>query len=393
MSAKAPASDTATLGAAIRGEFLLDPGFLTVNHGSFGATPRLVLAAQDEWRRRMEQQPTRFMQRLPAMLRHAAARLAGFVGAEARDIAFVDNATTGCNAVLRSLTFAPGDEILMLDHGYGAVRNAARHVAAQAGARLVEAATPFPHPEADAIVAAFAACLTPRTRLAVVDHVTSPSALVLPLEQMIAACRKAGVPVLVDGAHGPGQLDLDLAALGADWYAGNCHKWLMAPKGCGFLWARRDRQEGLHPVTISHGYGQGFTSEFDWTGTRDPSSYLAVETALDLHEAWGGARLRRRNAELARDGARRLAERLGTECGADERLHGAMWLVRVPLPGPATPEGAQGLRRTLIDQFQTDVPINALAGAFWARISAGPYNELADYELLAARFARYMAAA
>ncbi|MCK6451903.1 MAG: aminotransferase class V-fold PLP-dependent enzyme, partial [Alphaproteobacteria bacterium] len=337
--------------------------------------------------------PTRFMQRLPAMLRHAAARLAGFVGAEARDIAFVDNATTGCNAVLRSLTFAPGDEILMLDHGYGAVRNAARHVAAQAGARLVEAATPFPHPEADAIVAAFAACLTPRTRLAVVDHVTSPSALVLPLEQMIAACRKAGVPVLVDGAHGPGQLDLDLAALGADWYAGNCHKWLMAPKGCGFLWARRDRQEGLHPVTISHGYGQGFTSEFDWTGTRDPSSYLAVETALDLHEAWGGARLRRRNAELARDGARRLAERLGTECGADERLHGAMWLVRVPLPGPATPEGAQGLRRTLIDQFQTDVPINALAGAFWARISAGPYNELADYELLAARFARYMAAA
>ncbi len=315
-------SSAPALGAAIRHEWQLDPHWLTVNHGSFGATPRVVLAAQDEWRRRLEEQPSRFMRRvLPDALRNAATRLAAFVGGQGKDLAFVENATVGCNAVLRSLRFAPGDEILMLSHVYGAVRNTIRFVAERSGARIVEAAVPFPNPTADAIVANLAEAITKRTRIAVLDHITSASALVLPIEKMIAACHAENVPVLIDGAHGPGQVGLDLPATGVDWYVGNCHKWLMSPKGCAFLWARPDRQEDLHPVTISHGFGEGFLAEFDWTGTRDPSAVLAVDAAIDFHYRLGGAALRARNTALAAEATALIAARLGTEAGADRCPH------------------------------------------------------------------------
>ncbi|HJS84067.1 MAG TPA: aminotransferase class V-fold PLP-dependent enzyme, partial [Acetobacteraceae bacterium] len=269
------------LGRAIRHEWSLDPAWLSVNHGSFGATPLCVRAAQDEWRRRMEAQPGRFFRReMTPALRDAAARLAAFLGAEGQDLAFVENATTGCNAVLRSLRLEAGDEILTLTHGYGAVRNAARFVAERAGASMIEVPLPFPRPTSQAVTARIAGALTGRTRIAVIDHITSPSALVLPVAEIVSACKQAGVPVLIDGAHGPGQMPLDLPAIGADWYAGNCHKWLCAPKGSGLLWVAPERQGALHPVTISHGLGRGFLAEFDWTGTRDPSAFLAVSAAL-----------------------------------------------------------------------------------------------------------------
>ena len=178
----------------------------------------------------------------------------------------MDNATTGCNAVLGALHLRPDDEVLVLSHVYGAVRNAVRHVTERAGARLVEAPLPFPDTTEAGILAALEAKLSPRTRLAVLDHVTSPSALVLPVARMAALCRAAGVAVLIDGAHGPGQVPLDIGAVGADWYVGNCHKWLMAPKGCAFLWAAPERQDGLHPLTISHFYGQGF-----WRSSTGPA--------------------------------------------------------------------------------------------------------------------------
>ena len=229
---------------------MLDPNWLNVNHGSFGATPRVVLAAQSTWRRRMETQPGAFMaRRLPAALRAAAAALGALTGGAAADIALIENATSGCNAVLHSLPLQQGDEVLILSHVYGAVRNIVRHVADRAGACVVEAPLPFPGTTAEGILSALAAALSPRTRLAVLDHITSPSALVLPVARMAALCRAAGVPVLIDGAHGPGQVALDLPAIGADWYVGNCHKWLMAPKGAAFLWAAPHRQAGLHPVT------------------------------------------------------------------------------------------------------------------------------------------------
>ena len=374
-------------GAAIRDEWSLDPDFLTLNHGSYGATPRVVRAAQDVWRARLEAQPSRFFRdTYPAAIRHAAAALASFLGANADDLAFVENATTGCNAVLRSLRLAPGDEILALAQVYGAVRNTIRHVCERAGATLVEAAIPFPRPLPDDITAAVAAAITPRTRIAVIDHITSASALVLPIAAIIAACHARGVPVLVDGAHGPGHVDLDLTALDADWYTGNCHKWLNAAKGCAFLWARPDRQADLHPVTISHGYGQGFRAEFDWTGTFDPSAYLSVTAALDFHARLGGPRLRARNATLAFEGARLVAARLGTETGGGNAVSGAMGLVRLPGRVDATDMRARLLA------LGTDAPVSAIGDTAWLRISAQAYNEPADYERLCDLVARALAA-
>jgi len=374
------------LGRAIRPAFALDPDWLTVSHGAYGATPCAVLAVQDAWRARMEAQPTFFMKRiLPGALRKAASQLAVHFGAQACDLAFVENATVGCNAVLHSLRFSEGDEILLFDQGYRAVRNAAQHVAARSGARVAMVSIPWPDPDEDEIVARLAAGLTGRTRLVILDHVTSPSALILPVARLVALCRAAGVPVLVDGAHAPGQMCLDLAALDADYYVGDGHKWLMAPRGSGFLWARRDRQEGLHPLAISHPYGEGFTAEFDYTGTRDSTAYLAVPAALDFIEGLGGPALWRRNAVLARAGAEVLAGRFGTRIGGPACMSGSMASVRLPWRGAPTREASLALRERLILQHQTDAPVHPMGDGLWVRLSAQAYNELPDYEALAER--------
>ena len=361
-----------------------------MNHGSYGATPRVVL---QEWRRRLEAQPTLFMRRiLPDALRANAERLGVFIGADGRDIAFVENATAGCNAVLRSLSLQPGDEIVVLSHVYGAVQNTVSYVAERSGAHVIECEIPFPQPSAERIIANLADTVSKRTRLAVLDHISSHSALVLPLESMIAVCREAGVPVLVDGAHAPGQIELNLNALAADWYVGNCHKWLMAPKGCAFLWARPDRQQNLHPVTISHGLGRGFVEEFDWTGTRDPSAFLSVETAIDFHDRLGGAALRSRNAHLAQRAAAIVAGHFGTDVGASAGWCAAMTMVRLPaLPQPATPDLALRIRSYILD-VGCDAPIFSLAGSVWVRLSAQAYNVEADYERLNGILAAALAA-
>jgi isopenicillin-N epimerase len=367
-------------------EWDLDPDFLTVNHGSFGATPKAVLAAQRAWQDRLERQPSRFMSTVyPAAIREAASAMAAFLNVDGNDLVFVDNATTGCNAVLRSLAFQPNDEILVLSHAYGAVRNAVRYATERVGAKIVEAIIPFPDPTEGSLVAAVAAAITPRTRLAVIDHITSGSAIVLPIQQIAAVCHAAAVKILVDGAHAPGQIDLDLAAINADWYVGNCHKWLCAPKGCAFLHAQPPAQAGLHPGTISHGFGKGFLAEFDWTGTTDPSRFLAVTAALDFHQHLGGAKLRQRNKLLAAEGAALIAQRLNTQVGTSGGQAGAMATVRLPVDDP-TPEHAWIIRTRLM-QAGTDAPVHALDGALWLRLSAFAYNERDDYARLAERVA------
>ena len=338
------------------------------------------------WRRRMEAQPTRFMATvLPAALRDAAGRLAGFLGARGDDIAFVDNATSGCNAVLRSLSLQPDDEVLVLDHGYGAVRNTVRFVTERVGARMTEAAIPFPLVTADGLVSAVVTALGSRTRLLVIDHITSGSALVMPLDRIVAACHDVGVPVLVDGAHGPGHIDIDLGSLGADWYTGNCHKWLCAPKGCAFLWTSAARQPDTHPTVISHGFGKGYLQEFDWTGTRDPSAFLSIGAALDFHAFLGDSVLRQRNIDLAAEAASLVARRLNTET-LDTECAGAMRLVRLPVA-----QGADRapLRGKLL-QAGTDAPVHAIGGALWLRLSAFAYNELEDYARLGDIVARVL---
>ncbi|MBM3522104.1 MAG: aminotransferase class V-fold PLP-dependent enzyme, partial [Alphaproteobacteria bacterium] len=275
--------------------FTLDPDVAFLNNGSYGACPIPVIEAQDAIRREMERQPVAFFAEVvPVKLRGAAERLAGFLGARGEDVVFVENATAGMNVVLRSLQFARGDEILTTDHVYGAVRQVLRHLEREAGIAVVEPTLPYPVRDENLIVEAVARAMTPRTRLLVIDHIASRSALILPVARLAALARERGVPVLVDGAHAPGQLALDVPALGADWVIGNCHKWLFAPKGAAFLWVRADRQTGLHPPVISHGYGGGFAAEFDWVGTRDVSPWLSVPAAIDFYEAVGPARVRER---------------------------------------------------------------------------------------------------
>ena len=364
-------------------EWSFDPDWITVNNGSFGACPRSVREVQARWRERFERQPTCLIHRdLPGLLRAAAAALAAFVGARSEDTVFVENATAGCNAVLRSRAFGPGDEILMLDQAYGAVLNTVRFVAGQAGARIVTAELPFPDAPASDVVRLVEAAITGRTRLAVLDHVTSPGALVLPVGELVRRCHARDVPVLIDGAHAPGQLPLELEAIDADWYAGNLHKWLFAPVGTGFLHARADRQDGLHPTAISHGLGHGFLAEFDWTGTRDFSGWLAVPDAIALHRRLGGPGLMARNASLARDGASMGAAALGTETAGGCLPGGAMALARLPPAFGSGRTDALAARERLVDR-RIDAPVHALGGALWLRVSAHAYNEAEDYARLA----------
>ncbi|BBK33544.1 isopenicillin-N epimerase [Stella humosa] len=376
-------------GAAIRAEFWLDADVTFLNHGSYGAVPRRVSAAAEIWRQRMERQPVLFFQEtLAPGLRDAAGVLAPFLGVQADDLVFVENATSGANAVLRSLRLAPGDTIVGTDHGYGAVRNTARHVAAMAGAALVEAKLPFPGTDPADVVRAIDAAIDGRTRLVVVDHVTSPTALVLPVEDIARLCRRRGVPLLVDGAHAPGMLDLDIAAVGADWYVGNPHKWLFAARGCAALWASPSARGDLHPPVVSHGYGAGYLAEFDWTGTRDCSPYLAVDAALAFYRSLGPARLRARNKALAAEGARIVAGAWQTEVLTPPAMAGSMALVALPFAVEPTREAARALRTQIWHEHRIEVPVMAFGGSCHIRISAQIYNEPADYHRLAEIFRR-----
>lgn len=377
-----------TLGTTLRPEFRLAQGTDFLNHGSFGAPPRAVLEAAERWRSRLEANPDVFFREiLPGALREAAATLARFVGARAQDLVFVENATAGMNAVLRSLSFSPGDEILASSHVYGAVRQAIRHVCERSGAKLVVAELPLPLAQAEALVSSLAARMSERTRLLVLDHVASPTGLVFPVGELARLARARGARVLVDGAHAPGQIALDLPALGVDWYVGNCHKWLFAPRPCGFLWAHESAQDGLHPLAISHDYGRGFGPEFDWTGTRDPAAWLAVVDAIRFFEDLGADRVRAHGHELAVASATKIARAWDSVLDGPAALHGSMMAIRLPARLcrglAADREGARELMSALIAEQRIAVAVMPIGSALWARISASVYNTPADYERLA----------
>ncbi|HUF93187.1 MAG TPA: aminotransferase class V-fold PLP-dependent enzyme [Candidatus Limnocylindria bacterium] len=375
----------------------LDPGTVFLNHGSFGACPIEVLRYQAALRAEMEANPVRFLVReLDERLEAARGALAGFVGAEGDDLAFVVNATSGVNAVLRSLDFAPGDELLTTDHAYNACRNALDFVARRAGVTVVVATLPFPVPSAAAVVEAVMAKVTARTRLALIDHVTSATALVLPIERLVAALGARGVDVLVDGAHAPGMVDLDLGALGAAYYSGNCHKWLCAPKGAAFLWVRRDRQAGVRPLTISHGANvtrpgrSRFRLEFDWTGTDDPTPWLTVPAAIEYLGSLvpgGWPALRARNRDLALEARRLLCEAAGTAPPCPDEMVGSIASVRLPDGltkdiGWRRPDALQG---RLYESWGIEVPVMSWPAPpqRLIRISAQLYNRHEHYVRLA----------
>ncbi|MDP6344585.1 MAG: aminotransferase class V-fold PLP-dependent enzyme [Alphaproteobacteria bacterium] len=362
----------------------LEAGAVYLNHGTVGVTLRAVLAAQAEIRDEIERQPARFMLReVKDRLRAAAERVAGVLGGQGRDYVFTDNATTGINAVLRSTPLRPGDEVLVTDHTYGAVRNAAAYACRQAGATLRTAEIPFPLADEESAIAPIREALSVNTRLAILDHITSETAIVLPLRRLVELCHQAGARVLVDGAHAPGTIDLDIPGLGADWYAANLHKWLFAPRGCGVLWAAEDVQSDLHPAVVSWRLDEGFTAEFDWTGTRDPSPFLSFPAAADFMAELGWPAVRDHNHQLANDAARMLAERFGGTVGAPTAMTGVMALAPLPERFPANRELAQALREELLYKQQIEVHLAPWAGRIWARLAAQVYCEMADFERLA----------
>ncbi|WP_434043876.1 MULTISPECIES: aminotransferase class V-fold PLP-dependent enzyme [Sorangium] len=388
---------------AVRELWPLEPGVTFLNHGSFGACPRAVLEAQQRYRDQMERQPVRFFLReIEPLLDAARGELASFVGADPEDLVFVPNATAGVNTVLRSLPLGADDEICVTDHGYNACRNAAEAAAARAGARVVVAAVPFPIEAPEQVVEAVLAAVGPRTRLVLVDHVTSPTGLVFPVAALAAELAGRGVDLLIDGAHAPGMVPLDLRALGAAYYTGNCHKWLCAPKGAGFLHVRRDRQGAIRPLVISHGANSPradrsrFLLEFDWTGTSDPSAALCVADAIRflgalLPGGWPALRAHNRATALAaRD---LLCEALGCRPPGPDAMVGA--LATVPLPdAPSSPPRLDPLQDALLDRWGIEVPVFAWPASprRWLRISAQIYNERSHYERLAAALAAALAA-
>jgi isopenicillin-N epimerase len=370
-----------------RSLWCLDPTVTYLNHGSFGACPAAVLELQSELRRQMELEPVDFLSAaLPARLNVARDAVAGFLGAEAADLAFVANATAGVNAILRSLTFERGDELLITNHTYAACRKTVEFVAARTGAQVVVANLPFPVHDEESIVQAVLARVSPRTRVALMDHVTSPTALVLPLARLIKELQARGIDTLVDGAHAPGMVPLALSALGAAYYTGNAHKWLCAPKGAAFLHVRRDRQAALHPTVISHGYNAGFLAEFDWTGTFDPTPWLCIPESIRfiaslLPGGWPAVMASNRDLTVRARALLLRAFDLAPPC--PETMIGSMASVPLPPPSPGSPAArldSDGLhhwfRERGLETWLYPHPVPLL------RFSAQLYNSIDQFERL-----------
>ncbi len=376
----------------------LAPGTVFLNHGSFGACPKPVLAFQEKLRREQEAAPVQFLwRRYEERLEPARRALAKFVGANAHDVVFVTNATTGINAVLRSLQFRRGDELLTTSLDYNACRNVLNEVARQSGAKVVVAQIPFPIVSREAAIAAVVQAMTARTRLLLIDHVTSNSGIVLPVREIIQTAEARGVETLVDGAHAPGMLPLNLRQLQPTYYAANLHKWICAPKGAAFLYVRADRQAQLQPPVISHGNNRPrpgfapFQDRFDWPGTHDPTAWLSVPEAI----RWMGTLLpgdwrevRERNHQLVVQARKYLCERWEVTAPAPDEMLGS--LATIPLPERFQKRKPRGKidreQLALYDRFGIEVPLSrfGLPPRRWLRISAQIYNSFADYEYLAA---------
>lgn len=377
----------------ISSHWRLQPGLLFLNHGSFGACPTAVLDAQTRWRERMEAQPLQFLGRdFFALMAEVRAALGAFLGADPEGLAFVANATGGVNTVLRSLRFDPGDELLVTNQEYNACRNALDYFAAQSGARVVVADIPFPLDDASIVTDRLVSAVTGRTRLLLIDHVTSPTGLILPLEEIVPAMQSREVDVLVDGAHSPGMLKLDLDALGAAYYTGNCHKWLCAPKGAAFLYIREDKRSLIHPLTISHGWNAPqdgttlFRLLFDWTGTVDPTPWLCIPDAIRFLESLlpgGWPEVLRRNRELALRAREILCEALRCPPPCPESMIGSMAAVPLPNPGGLNlhPVDRDPMQAALLEKCQIEVPV--IHPGRLIRISAQLYNHEGQYGRLA----------
>lgn len=375
-----------------RRHWTLDPEVTFLNHGSYGACPAAIQLKQQALREELEREPVRFMAHRHGLIDRARAAAAAFVGARESELAFVPNATGGVNAAIRSQRWKVGDQVLVTDHEYNACRNALDYVAGRWGAEVVVFEIPFPLHDEDVFLERMLDAVTDRTVFCLVDHLTSPTALKLPIEQLVPALQEKGVRVLVDGAHAPGQVPLDLTALGADYYTGNLHKWACTPKGVAIFHAREDRHEDLHPAVISHGYNADttrrsrFHHEFDWTGTFDPTAWGVVPETLDFMAGLmegGWPAIMRRNHELTVTARRELCARLEVEAPCPDTLLGTM--AAVPVPADLTAalrKEDRDLYRELNHDWGIQIPVIGWGGGgdldLLVRFSTHLHNEAED---------------
>lgn len=366
--------------AALRDLFLLDSDIIFLNHGSFGACPRPVFETYQQWQLELEQQPVKFLgRRAPDLLDHAGATLAQVVGCDPADLILVTNATEAINAVARSLKLNPGDEILTTDHEYGAVERTWRFIAETTGARIVTHTLQLPLDSPDDLVDDFWQSVTPQTRVIAISHITSPTALLLPVDMICQRAREAGILTVIDGAHTPGQIPLDLTQIDADYYTGNCHKWLCTPKGAAFLYVRREHHERFVPPVISWGWPEGDTlvRRSQWQGTRDISAWLTIPAAIEFLKSHDWDSVRARCHTLADQTQQRITQLTGhPPLAKHDGWFGQMAAATLPNCDPIQ------LKTTLYDQYRVEVPVIVQGERILIRVSFQGYNTDNDADYL-----------
>ena len=372
----------------LKRHFLLDPTVTFLNHGSFGATPKPVFAAYQGWQRRLERQPVLFLGReIDGLLRQSRQVLGEYLDAAADDLVYIPNATHGVNIVARSLALQPGDEILTTDHEYGACDYTWEFVCKKTGATYIHQPIPLPVQSEDEIIEQFWQGVTLRTKVIYLSHITSPTALRLPVEQICQRARQAGILTLVDGAHAPGQISLNMAAIGADFYTGNCHKWLLSPKGAAFLYARREVQPLVEPLIVSWGYhataettsGSQFIDYLQWTGTRDPAAALSVPSAIQFMRDHNWDKVRRECHALLRQAVERICALTDMHplYPLDSDFYSQMAIAPLPSSTDLT-----SLKARLYDEYQVEVPLIQWQDRKFVRVSIQGYNTPSDVDAL-----------
>ncbi len=366
---------------------LLDPDVCFLNHGSFGSTPLELLELQSQLRFELEREPIDFLARTyPERWAKAVDSVSTFLNSDPAGTAFVHNATSGVNAVIGSFPWKPGDQILTTSHRYPAVRNTLEHTARRMGLEVIEATVPFPIEDATQITNAILAAITPRTRMIAVDHIASPTALIFPVADIIRIARERDIVTLIDGAHAPGQIDLNLRELAPDFWVGNLHKWLCAPKGTAVLVVAEKWRTTIHPTCISHGYTEGMQEEFSWTGTLDPTAWFCADAAIKLHDHQGGPAFRAAHHTLVQQGRIVIAEaiRASLPHPDDPKLYGSM----AAIPLPCTAAEVEPLWQTLRAKHGIEVHMVPWDDRAWVRISGyAGYNTPQQYEQLASALA------
>lgn len=371
--------------AALGEQFLVRRDITFLNHGSYGACPRPVFDTYQAWQRELESQPVEFLgRRIRGLLAEARAALGEYLGTAADNVVYAPNVTWAINAVAHSLALQPGDEVLATDLEYGAVDRTWRYYCGKGGARYINQPITLPVTTAERFVDELWAGVTERTRVIAISHITSGTALILPVAEVCRRARAAGILTVIDGAHAPGQIDLNLDDLGADFYGGNCHKWLCAPKGSGFLFARPEHQDSLDPLIISWGYAADspgpsrFLDHLERTGTQDPAAYLSVPAAIAFQRAHDWPRVRAACHLLARNARERIAALTGLPQIAPDSAEWWMQFCTCPLP----PADAARLKERLWDDYQVEIPVSARNGQTFVRVSIQAYNRPEDVDRL-----------